>query len=208
MIENINWIWTIKIFASFRFLTRTKFGFSFPPKKNTSIHDLPSSVCSLIDTWLCSLVLTSHALSGQYKSFLCIFFFWKFIYLYLNLYHSDPCFFWSHLWLHWVPNMQRFMGVIDIYNASSLCFIKPNTSVQQLVVPQSQRPSCSIEGNRRRVVAMASIVPSVEHVNEGKRLLTGDSFIRPHLRELSPYQPILPFEVLQSDPFPYFPFGE
>ncbi|XP_062158106.1 histidinol-phosphate aminotransferase, chloroplastic isoform X1 [Alnus glutinosa] len=90
------------------------------------------------------------------------------------------------------------MGVIDIYNASSLCFIKPNTSVQQLVVPQSQRPSCSIEGNRRRVVAMASIVPSVEHVNEGKRLLTGDSFIRPHLRELSPYQPILPFEVLSS----------
>lgn len=25
--------------------------------------------------------------------------------------------------------------------------------------------------------------------------LTGDSFIRPHLRKLSPYQPILPFEV-------------
>ncbi|GLT75738.1 hypothetical protein SLA2020_474370 [Shorea laevis] len=90
------------------------------------------------------------------------------------------------------------MGVIDIYNASSFCFIKPNTSVQQLVVPQSQRPSCSIDGNRRRVVAMASIVPSVEHVNEGQRRLTGDSFIRPHLRKLSPYQPILPFEVLSS----------
>lgn len=44
---------------------------------------------------------------------------------------------------------------------------------------------------------MASTM-AVEHVNEGQQQLTGDSFIRPHLRKLSPYQPILPFEVLST----------
>ena len=99
------------------------------------------------------------------------------------------------------PNMQIFMGVIDIYNASSLCLTKPNTGFQHFVVPQSQshRPSCLIQGNGRRVVAMASTVPSsIETVNEVQQSLTGDSFIRPHLRKLSPYQPILPFEVFFS----------
>ncbi|KAG6624951.1 hypothetical protein I3843_16G061100 [Carya illinoinensis] len=90
------------------------------------------------------------------------------------------------------------MGVIDIYNASFACLIKSSTSSQQIVAPQSHRPSYSTEGNRRRVLAMASTVPSVEHVNEGQQRLTGDSFIRTHLRKLSPYQPILPFEVLSS----------
>ena len=42
---------------------------------------------------------------------------------------------------------------------------------------------------------MASSVPSVEHVNEVQQRVTGDAFIRSHLRKLSPYQPILPFEV-------------
>ncbi|KAB2607748.1 hypothetical protein D8674_010916 [Pyrus ussuriensis x Pyrus communis] len=44
---------------------------------------------------------------------------------------------------------------------------------------------------------MASTIP-VQHkqVNDGQQRLTGDSFIRPHLRNLSPYQPILPFENL------------
>ncbi|KAF2290995.1 hypothetical protein GH714_018089 [Hevea brasiliensis] len=45
---------------------------------------------------------------------------------------------------------------------------------------------------------MASTLP-VEHVNEGQQRLTGDSFIRSHLRTLSPYQPILPFEVLSAN---------
>ncbi|KAF2290986.1 hypothetical protein GH714_017865 [Hevea brasiliensis] len=52
---------------------------------------------------------------------------------------------------------------------------------------------------------MASTLP-VEHVNEGQQRLTGDSFIRSHLRTLSPYQPILPFEVFEalgSLKFPY-----
>ncbi|KAM1207984.1 hypothetical protein ACFX2J_013698 [Malus domestica] len=82
------------------------------------------------------------------------------------------------------------MGVIDIYNASSL----------RLTAPRG--PSCGrIEGNRKRVrvVGMASTIP-VQHkpVNDGQQRLTGDSFIRPHLRNLSPYQPILPFEVLST----------
>ncbi|KAM1184342.1 hypothetical protein ACFX2I_013741 [Malus domestica] len=46
---------------------------------------------------------------------------------------------------------------------------------------------------------MASTIP-VQHkpVNDGQQRLTGDSYIRPHLRNLSPYQPILPFEVLST----------
>lgn len=90
------------------------------------------------------------------------------------------------------------MGVIDIYNtASSLCLIKSNNNFHQALVPQ--RPTCSFErnGNHRRVVAMTSTVP-VEHVNEGQQNVTGDSFIRFHLRKLSPYQSILPFEILSA----------
>lgn len=44
---------------------------------------------------------------------------------------------------------------------------------------------------------MTSTVPLQQHVNQEKRS-AGDSFIRPHLRELAPYQPILPFEVLSA----------
>ncbi|KAJ0083988.1 hypothetical protein Patl1_30382 [Pistacia atlantica] len=43
---------------------------------------------------------------------------------------------------------------------------------------------------------MASSMPLDQQVNQGQQSLTGDSFIRQHLRKLSPYQPILPFEVL------------
>ncbi|KAM1638538.1 hypothetical protein ACFX13_008620 [Malus domestica] len=80
------------------------------------------------------------------------------------------------------------MGVIDIYNVSSLR------------LTTTRRPSCGIEGNsRKRVVAMASTIPvQQKEVNDGQQRLTGDSFIRPHLRNLSPYQPILPFEVLST----------
>lgn len=75
------------------------------------------------------------------------------------------------------------MGVVDIYSASSPFLIRAKTGV---------------EGTKKRVVAMASIVPVEQQVNEGQQRLLGDSFIRTHLRKLSPYQPILPFEVLSS----------
>ncbi|KAK9162117.1 hypothetical protein Syun_003019 [Stephania yunnanensis] len=45
---------------------------------------------------------------------------------------------------------------------------------------------------------MASSAVPVKAVEEGEERVTGDSFIRPHLRKLSPYQPILPFEVLSA----------
>ena len=47
---------------------------------------------------------------------------------------------------------------------------------------------------------MSSIVPVEQQLNDGQQRLTGDSFIRTHLRKLSPYQPILPFEVFYSNP--------
>ncbi|BBH05748.1 HISTIDINE BIOSYNTHESIS 6B [Prunus dulcis] len=81
------------------------------------------------------------------------------------------------------------MGVIDIYNASSLRLT--NISI-------SRRPSCGTEGNKRTVVAMASTIPVQKKASEVQQRLTGDSFIRPHLRNLSPYQSILPFEVLSA----------
>ncbi|ESW23879.1 hypothetical protein PHAVU_004G083900 [Phaseolus vulgaris] len=88
------------------------------------------------------------------------------------------------------------MGVIDFYNSAALCWVKSNTNLkQQLGLPP--KPICSFEGNQRKFVAMASTIP-VEQVNNGPLQVTGDSFIREHLRKLSPYQPILPFEVLSA----------
>ncbi|XP_062220085.1 histidinol-phosphate aminotransferase, chloroplastic-like [Phragmites australis] len=67
--------------------------------------------------------------------------------------------------------------------------------------------ACHFAGERRRpagrisIRPMASAAPVEEPAaaaSETKRRPTGDSFIRHHLRSLSPYQPILPFEVLSS----------
>ncbi|GFS42472.1 histidinol phosphate aminotransferase 1 [Actinidia rufa] len=85
----------------------------------------------------------------------------------------------------------RFMGLVDFQSiSSSLCIIKFSAS--------SYRPCChSFQRNQWRVTCMASTV---------QVKVTGDSFIRPHLRKLSPYQPILPFEVFEalgSMKFPY-----
>ncbi|XP_022131757.1 histidinol-phosphate aminotransferase, chloroplastic-like [Momordica charantia] len=87
------------------------------------------------------------------------------------------------------------MGVITISNHCSNCLVKLKTSLP--VSEASRRPNCPVSGRRKWAVAMTSQVP-VEHVSESQLRLTGDSFIRPHLRKLSPYQPILPFEVLSS----------
>ncbi|KAL6912249.1 hypothetical protein ACP4OV_001054 [Aristida adscensionis] len=54
----------------------------------------------------------------------------------------------------------------------------------------------------RPMASAAPVEPPVaeepEAEAEAKRRPTGDSFIRPHLRSLAPYQPILPFEVLSA----------
>lgn len=90
--------------------------------------------------------------------------------------------------------MQSLMGVIDFYNTGALCWVKSNANLKQQV-GLAPRPICSFEGNnQRKFVAMASTVP-VEQVNNGPLQVTGDSFIREHLRKLAPYQPNLPFEV-------------
>ncbi|XP_016162837.1 histidinol-phosphate aminotransferase, chloroplastic isoform X1 [Arachis ipaensis] len=90
-----------------------------------------------------------------------------------------------------------FMGVVDFYNSAATCLVKSN-SIDHKQVGLGQRFNFSFEGKkiqrRRDSVAMASTIPTTEPVLQ----VTGDSFIREHLRKLSPYQPILPFEVLSS----------
>nr|CAB3450832.1 unnamed protein product [Digitaria exilis] len=54
-------------------------------------------------------------------------------------------------------------------------------------------------GGRASFRAMSSAAPVEEPAApEAKQRPSGDSFIRRHLRTLSPYQPILPFEVLSA----------
>lgn len=87
------------------------------------------------------------------------------------------------------------MGVIDICRGST-CLIKPQN---KLAFAHLDRLNCcSFERNQKSswVSCMASTVPLNDVKQEHKQHLTGDSFIRPHLRKLSPYQPILPFEVI------------
>ncbi|KAK7315485.1 hypothetical protein VNO77_34035 [Canavalia gladiata] len=90
------------------------------------------------------------------------------------------------------------MGVIDFQNSAALCLVKSNTNLKQQSALLT-KPICSFERwNQRKFVAMASSTIPVEQVNNGPLQVTGDSFIRDHLRKLSPYQPILPFEVLSA----------
>ncbi|THG04868.1 hypothetical protein TEA_010109 [Camellia sinensis var. sinensis] len=91
------------------------------------------------------------------------------------------------------------MGVVDFHGmSSSICMIKSASSY---------KPRCSsFERNQSRVTCMASTIPIQQVKEEGQQRLTGDSFVRHHLRKLSPYQPILPFEVFEalgSLKFPY-----
>lgn len=75
------------------------------------------------------------------------------------------------------------MGVIGICNACS----------PSIVVTRGGFGS----GRRKFGCCMAFAVP-VEQLDGSQSPVTGDSFIRFHLRKLSPYQPILPFEVLST----------
>nr|GMD62780.1 histidinol-phosphate aminotransferase, chloroplastic [Ipomoea batatas] len=78
------------------------------------------------------------------------------------------------------------MGVIDFCNSSSICIGRP-------------RPSRGIEANwRGRIAVMASSSVPVKEESQPRQVVDGASFIRPHLRTLKPYQPILPFEVLSA----------
>lgn len=88
------------------------------------------------------------------------------------------------------------MGAIGLSNASSFCSVKPNLSDNKC---SAGRPCFELGvGRRVMIVSMASTLPVKELSKDGQPKLTGDSFIRPHLRKLSAYQPILPFEVLSA----------
>ena len=80
------------------------------------------------------------------------------------------------------------MGVIDVCNVGSFGLVKLNNN-------NIRRPVHTFEANHRRIIITMASNVDVEHVKEATQQLTGDSFIRSHLKKLAPYQPILPFEV-------------
>lgn len=102
-------------------------------------------------------------------------------------------------WVFWAKIVQILMGVINLCDTSSLCVVKHSSSFHSL---ERRVPICAFEGRRKGITCMNSSMP-VNQATEVQERLTGDSFIRTHLRTLSPYQPILPFEVIQTNPFIY-----
>ncbi|OMO49533.1 Aminotransferase, class I/classII [Corchorus capsularis] len=89
------------------------------------------------------------------------------------------------------------MGVSNISNPSNAASLGLVKSKADIIDQTLKRPFCSIKGNHRRVI-MASISSPSSTGHDVNLKLSGDSFIRPHLRKLSAYQPILPFEVLSA----------
>ncbi|CAI0440855.1 unnamed protein product [Linum tenue] len=88
------------------------------------------------------------------------------------------------------------MGVSKL---PSFSLITPKTNPDQVFVPSNTSSVFQLKNHRRtRSVAMAASTIPAENVNEDKQRVTGESFIRSHLKKLSPYQPILPFEVLSA----------
>lgn len=94
---------------------------------------------------------------------------------------------------HWPPLSSAslyYMGVIELLcNPSSLSIARTKLSFPFEGNSQSR--------SRKRVVSTvmgSSVLPT--SVNESQEKVSGDSFIRTHLRKLKPYQPILPFEVI------------
>lgn len=80
-----------------------------------------------------------------------------------------------------------------------------NSTYLQTSAPKKNRLFCvsnkhNILGDRTTGLyymdCRASVSPATPVTDE--KPMTGDSFIRPHLRELAAYQPILPFEVLSA----------
>lgn len=90
------------------------------------------------------------------------------------------------------------MGVINVQGSPSFSI---HCSEANLRKPRAlKKPLCSFGKSTSRVCCVQA---SSEAVDEHKNLIMGDSFIRPHLRQLSAYQPILPFEVISKN-FPNF----
>lgn len=86
------------------------------------------------------------------------------------------------------------MDVLSLYNLPSI--FKIDNSIRSQA--RASTFSYPFQANCPSVRCMASALPVQEDVKDGGNKLTGDSFIRSHLRKLAPYQPILPFEVLST----------
>lgn len=80
------------------------------------------------------------------------------------------------------------MGVINVQGSPSFSIHSSEANLRKSRA--LRKPLCSI---RNRVYCVQSSSVSVD---ESKNITMGDSFIRPHLRQLAAYQPILPFEVM------------
>jgi len=80
------------------------------------------------------------------------------------------------------------MGVINVQGSPSFSIHSSESNLRKSRA--LKKPFCSI---RNRVYCAQS---SSAAVDESKNITMGDSFIRPHLRQLAAYQPILPFEVI------------
>ncbi|XAR64009.1 Histidinol-phosphate transaminase [Bertholletia excelsa] len=90
------------------------------------------------------------------------------------------------------------MGLVDFHSTSSVCMIK-SSDIGLGYASFLYRHHCfSFRRYQWRISPMASALPANNFQEQVQQCLTGASFIRPHLRKLSPYQPILPFEVLST----------
>lgn len=96
------------------------------------------------------------------------------------------------------------MGVIVINANPSMCLIKTSSITSSISTNHGVNSlgwSTTNGGRKKSIVAMTSTLPTVHSVEPPvtelpqQVRLTGDSFIRPHLKKLSPYQAIFPFEV-------------
>lgn len=86
---------------------------------------------------------------------------------------------------------KKLMGVIDVQGISSFSIHCSESNLRKSRA--LKKPFCSFV--RKDTSRVYCVQASSETVYEHKNLIMGDSFIRPHLRQLSAYQPILPFEV-------------
>ncbi|ESQ36543.1 hypothetical protein EUTSA_v10007345mg [Eutrema salsugineum] len=84
------------------------------------------------------------------------------------------------------PEQKELMGVIDVQGAPSFSIHCSEANF---------RKSRALKKSINRVYCVQA---SSAAVDEPKNITMGDSFIRPHLKQLAAYQPILPFEVLSA----------
>lgn len=84
------------------------------------------------------------------------------------------------------------MGVINVQGSPSFS-IHRSEAANQRKSRLLKKPFCSFGKSTARVYCVQASSPAVDESNS--TTIMGDSFLRPHLRQLSAYQPILPFEV-------------